>query len=175
MANLPSFFELATRSPGFYSSVPKTLTSVGNVGATTAFNPSTATSTASTAAQGMDPATIALSLGTSAVGSIASLFGADKAAKAAQQGAKETTKEGIARELSGFGLDYLTQRYNTGVGAAANRMNTLKEATDTAAFQAYNPALQNLRSNERFDRVQDYAARLSAAMPGYVSPVNLFG
>jgi hypothetical protein len=172
---MASFFGIDASSPGFYSSMPKVLPSVGNVGATTAFNPSTATSTASTAAQGMDPLTLALGLGSSVVGSVGSLFGANKTAKAAQQGSKEATKEGIARELSGFGLDYLTQRYNTGVGAAANRMNTLKDATDTAAFQAYNPALQNLRSNERFGRVQDYAARLSAAMPGYVSPLNLFG
>ena len=172
---MESFFG-ALASPSFWSNVPKTLASVGSVGATTAFNSSKgALAGASTAAKGMDPVTLALGLGSSVAGSIGSLFGGNQAAKAAKEGSREATKEGIARELSGFGLDYLTQRYNTGVGAAANRMNTLKDATDTAAFQAYNPALQNLRSNERFDRVQDYAARLSAAMPGYVSPVNLFG
>ena len=123
----------------------------------------------------MDPATLALGLGSSVIGGIGSAIAGDQAAAAAERAAKQKAKEDIAGQFAGFGLDYLTQRYNTGVGAAANRMNTLKDATESAAFEAYNPAAQNLRSNERFGRAQDYAARLSASMPGYVSPLNLFG
>jgi len=166
---MASFFETALNSPDFWANAPKSLPSVGNINTSTAFNPSTGG-----AAKGMDPATLALGLGSSIFGSIGSAIAGDSAADAARQAAKQATKEGIAREFAGFGFDYLTQRYNTGAGAAANRMNALKEAADTASFQAFNPAMQNLRSSDRFGKVQDYAARLSAAMPGYVSPLNIF-
>ena len=167
---MESFFGIDPSSPSFYSNMPKILPSVGKVNTNTVFGSSTGAPTP----KGMDP-TLAIGLGSSIIGSIGSAIAGDQAADAARQAAKQKTKEDIAGQFAGFGLDYLTQRYNTGVGAAANRMNTLKDATESAAFEAYNPAAQNLRSNERFGRAQDYAARLSASMPGYVSPLNLFG
>jgi len=154
----------------FWSNAPKSLPSVGPIKLDTAFGSSKAPSFGG----GMDPASI-LSIGSSLVSGIGGIFGAKSAEDAAIEGMKEKARGDLASNFAGFGLDYLTQRYNTGTGAAANRMNTLKEAADTAAFQAYNPAAQNLRSSDRFGKVQDYAARLSAAMPGYVSPLNLFG
>ena len=157
---MESFFGIDPSSPSFYSNMPTN----------TVFGSSTGAPTP----KGMDP-TLAIGLGSSIIGGIGTAIAGDQAADAARQAAKQKTKEDIAGQFAGFGLDYLTQRYNTGVGAAANRMNTLKDATESAAFEAYNPAAQNLRSNERFGRAQDYAARLSASMPGYVSPLNLFG
>jgi methyl coenzyme M reductase alpha subunit len=158
---MESFFGIDPSSPSFYSNMPTNTVFGSSTGATTP--------------KGMDPATLALGLGSSVIGGIGSAIAGDQAAAAAERAAKQKAKEDIAGQFAGFGLDYLTQRYNTGVGAAANRMNTLKDATESTAFEAYNPAAQNLRSNERFGRVQDYAARLSASMPGYVSPLNLFG
>ena len=114
-------------------------------------------------------------IASSAIGGLFGKSAAKEQAEAAKAASRERTTESLAKDFAGFGLDYLTQRYNTGAGAFANRMNALKEAQQTAAFEAYNPAVQNLRSNERFGRTQDYAARLSAAMPGYISPLNLFG
>jgi hypothetical protein len=99
---------------------------------------------------------------------------AEKAAEATKQAAKEATRRELAKEWAGFGFDYLTQRYNTGAGGAANRLNAFKQAQQEAEFQAYNPAMAINRGISRFDRVQDYASQLSAAMPGYVSPLNLF-
>ena len=157
---MESFFGIYPSSPSFYSNMPTNTVFGSSTGATTP--------------KGMDP-TLAIGLGSSIIGGICTAIAGDQAADAARQAAKQKTKEDIAGQFAGFGLDYLTQRYNTGVGAAANRMNTLKDATESAAFEAYNPAAQNLRSNERFGRAQDYAARLSASMPGYVSPLNLFG
>ena len=157
---MESFFGIDPSSPSFYSNMPTNTVFGSSTGATTP--------------KGMDP-TLAIGLGSSIIGGIGTAIAGDQAADAARQAAKQKTKEDIAGQFAGFGLDYLTQRYNTGVGAAANRMNTLKDATESAAFEAYNPAAQNLRSIERFGRVQDYAARLSASMPGYVSPLNLFG
>jgi methyl coenzyme M reductase alpha subunit len=157
---MESFFGIDPSSPSFYSNMPTNTVFGSSTGATTP--------------KGMDP-TLAIGLGSSIIGGIGSAIAGDQAADAARQAAKQKTKEDIAGQFAGFGLDYLTQRYNTGVGAAANRMNTFKDAAETVAFEAYNPAAQNLRSNERFGRAQDYAARLSASMPGYVSPLNLFG
>jgi hypothetical protein len=166
---MASFFETALNSPGFWANAPKLLPSVGNINTSTAFNPSTGG-----AAKGMDPATLALGLGSSLFGSIGSAIAGDSAADAAERAAKQKTKEDIAAGFRDFGLEFLGTRYKTGTGAAANRMNALKEAADAASFQAYNPAMQNLQSRERFNKLQNYAASLSAAMPGYVSPLNIF-
>jgi len=169
---MAGFFDGNVTSGSFFSGMPKEIfSSVGPIKLDTAFKPaSTGTSTGTS----MEPITAALGLGSSLIGSVGSALAGNAAADAAEQAAKQRTKEELSKQFAGFGLDYLTQRYNTGAGAAANRMNTLKETTDTAAFQAFNPAMQNLRSNERFGNVQEYAARLSAAMPGYVSPLNIF-
>jgi hypothetical protein len=109
---------------------------------------------------------------------IGGLFGksaAEQQAEALKAAARERTTESLAKDFAGYGLDLATTEYNQGPGEFAKRLNALKEAQQSAVFQAYNPAAQKLRSNERFGRVQDYAASLSAAMPGYVSPLNLFG
>jgi hypothetical protein len=131
----------------------------------------------------MDPISIGLGvagLGASIFGASAQQKAADKAAKATEEAARiaaastekaaETgAKAQIAGQLGGFGIDYLTQRYNSGAGGFANRWNALMDAQQDASFQANNPDLITLRS------VQKYSDRLSNAMPGYMPPTNLFG
>ena len=168
---MESFFGIDPSSPSFYSNMPKILPSVGKVNTNTVFG----SSTGATTPEGMDAATLALGLGSSVIGGIGSAIAGNQAADAARQAAKQTTKEAIADSFFKLGAGFLEKRYETGVGAAADRLNALKNASQIAMFEAYNPAAQNLRSNERFGRAQDYAARLSASMPGYVSPLNLFG
>jgi hypothetical protein len=161
------------------SSIPNT--SWQNVTAPVSYVGSTgATPTAST---GMDPISIGLGvagLGASIFGASAQQKAADKAAKATEEAARiaaastekaaETgAKAQIAGQLGGFGIDYLTQRYNSGAGGFANRWNALMDAQQDASFQANNPDLITLRS------VQKYSDRLSNAMPGYMPPTNLFG
>jgi hypothetical protein len=166
---MASFFETALSSPGFWANAPKLLPSVGNINTSTAFNPSTGG-----AAKGMDLATAGLGVTSAVAGGVGSYLAASAAQKAAEDAAKQQGRRDLAAQFFGIGADLAIQRYNTGVGAAANRMNVAKEAADMASFQAFNPAMQNLRSSDRFGKVQDYAARLSAAMPGYVSPLNIF-
>lgn len=131
---------------------------------------------------GMDP--FSIGLGVASIG--ASIFGASAQQKAAEQSAKATEEAArlaaatskkaaeaggavqIAGKLGGFGIDYLTQRYNTGAGGFANRWNALQDAGQDAMFQANNPDMISLRS------VQRYRDRLEGAMPGYMPPSNLF-
>jgi hypothetical protein len=131
---------------------------------------------------GMDP--FSIGLGVASIG--ASIFGASSQQKAAEESARATeeaakiaaasTKKAaeaggatqIAGKLGGFGIDYLTQRYNTGAGGFANRWNALQDAGQDAMFQANNPDMISLRS------VQRYRDRLEGAMPGYTPPSNLF-
>ena len=131
---------------------------------------------------GMDP--FSIGLGVASIG--ASIFGASSQQKAAEESARATeeaakiaaasTKKAaeaggatqIAGKLGGFGIDYLTQRYNTGAGGFANRWNALQDAGQDAMFQANNPDMISLRS------VQRYRDRLEGAMPGYMPPSNLF-
>lgn len=131
---------------------------------------------------GMDP--VSIGLGVASIG--ASIFGASTQANAAKQAAQETadatrfaaqqSKKAaeaagatqIAGKLGGFGIDYLTQRYNTGAGGFVNRWNALQDAEQNATFQANNPDMISLRS------VQHFRDRLENAMPGYMPPANLF-
>lgn len=171
--NTPSYFS----SPSFGSD---TTGAFGGTADALTSNPFTASPTAST---GMGP--LAIGLGLAGIGS--SIFGASAQQKAASQAARATeaaaktaaaatekaaetgAKAQIAGQLGGFGIDYLTQRYNSGAGGFANRWNSLMDAEQDASFQANNPDLITLRS------VQKYSDRLSNAMPGYMPPTNLFG
>lgn len=130
----------------------------------------------------MDPFSAIATIGSAAAG----LFGASssargteaaarEAAEATEQAQKTRSRQELAKEFGGFGYDYITQRYNTGAGAFANRWNALKDAQQMATFQAQNPDQINLRAAERFGRVHDYAAQLAASMPGYQPPIGLFG
>jgi hypothetical protein len=131
---------------------------------------------------GMDP--VSIGLGVASIGS--AIFGAsaqkqaaadsaratEEAAKRAEAATKAAAEAGgatqIAGKVGGFGIDYLTQRYNTGAGGFANRWNALQDAGQDAMFQANNPDMISLRS------VQRYRDRLEGAMPGYMPPSNIF-
>ncbi|RPJ30624.1 MAG: hypothetical protein EHM17_14435 [Verrucomicrobiaceae bacterium] len=131
---------------------------------------------------GMDP--FSIGLGVASIG--ASIFGANKQQQAAEKQAKATeeaakiaaastekaAKTGLqaqlAGQLGGFGLDYLTSRYEGGAGGALNRVNAARDAVQQANIQANNPSFNTLRSVER------YEDRLRNAMPGYQPPSALF-
>jgi hypothetical protein len=131
---------------------------------------------------GMDP--FSIGLGVASIG--ASIFGANKQQQAAERQAKATeeaakiaaastekaAKTGLqaqlAGQLGGFGLDYLTSRYEGGAGGALNRVNAARDAVQQANIQANNPSFNTLRSVER------YEDRLRNAMPGYQPPSALF-
>ena len=131
---------------------------------------------------GMDP--FSIGLGVASIG--ASIFGANKQQQAAERQAKATeeaakiaaastekaAKTGLqaqlAGQLGGFGLDYLTARYEGGAGGALNRVNAARDAAQQANIQANNPSFNTLRSVER------YEDRLRNAMPGYQPPSALF-
>lgn len=131
---------------------------------------------------GMDPVTIGL--GVASIG--ASIFGASKQEQAAQEQAKAVeeaaktsaaaTKKAaeigataqIAGKIGGFGLDYLTSRYEGGAGGALNRLNAARDIVQKANIEANNPAFNTLRSVERYEE------RLRNAMPGFMPPSALF-
>ena len=131
---------------------------------------------------GMDP--FSIGLGVASIG--ASIFGGNAQQNAARRQAKETAdatryaakqtkwaaKAGLqaqlAGQLGGFGLDYLTARYEGGAGGALNRVNAARDAAQQANIQANNPSFNTLRSVER------YEDRLRNAMPGYQPPSTLF-
>jgi len=131
---------------------------------------------------GMDPVSIGLgvaSIGSAIFGASAQKQAAEESARATEEAAKRaaaSTKAAaeaggatqIAGKLGGFGIDYLTQRYNTGAGGFANRWNALQDAGQDAMFQANNPDMISLRSVQRF------RDRLEGAMPGYMPPSNIF-
>lgn len=142
---------------------------------------STAASTTTTAKPtGMDP--FSIGLGVASIGtSIAGLFGqksaAEKQAEATEEAARiaaasteKAAKIGaeaqIAGKLGGFGLDYLTSRYEG--GKALNRINAARDFAQRANLEANNPSAIALRSVQRYDE------RLRGAMPGYMPPSNLF-
>ena len=131
---------------------------------------------------GMDP--FSIGLGVASIG--ASIFGANKQQQAAERQAKATEEAAkiaaastekaartglqaqLAGQLGGFGLDYLTARYEGGAGGALNRVNAARDAAQQANIQANNPSFNTLRSVER------YEDRLRNAMPGYQPPSALF-
>jgi hypothetical protein len=131
---------------------------------------------------GMDP--FSIGLGVASIG--ASIFGASKqqqaaekqaeateaaartAAAATEKAAKIGAQSQLAGQLGGFGLDYLTSRYEGGAGGALNRLNAARDAVQQANIQANNPSFNTLRSVER------YEDRLRNAMPGYQPPSALF-
>lgn len=142
-----------------------------------------ATSAASTPKPtGMDPFSIALGIGSLG----ASIFGgfqqksaaeeqadaareaADIAAKASEKAAKTAATAQLAGKIGGFGLDFLTSRYEGGAGAAMNRINTARDIAQRANLEANNPSLIALRSAERFED------RLRNAMPGFMPQTNVF-
>lgn len=144
---------------------------------------STAASTTTTAkTTGMGP--FSIGLGVANIGtSIAGLFGqksaAEKQAEATEEAARiaaasteKAAKIGaeaqIAGKLGGFGLDYLTSRYEGGAGGALNRINAARDFAQRANLEANNPSAIALRSVQRYDE------RLRGAMPGYIPPTNLF-
>lgn len=131
---------------------------------------------------GMDP--FSIGLGVASIG--ASIFGAnaqqnaarrqaaatEAAAREAAAATKESARIGaeaqLAGQLGGFGLDYLTARYEGGAGGALNRVNAARDVAQQANIQAFNPAFNTMRSVER------YEDRLRNAMPGYQPPSALF-
>ena len=131
---------------------------------------------------GMDP--FSIGLGVASIG--ASIFGAnaqqnaarrqaaatEAAAREAAAATKESARIGaeaqLAGQLGGFGLDYLTARYEGGAGGALNRVNAARDVAQQANIQAFNPAFNTMRSVER------YEDRLRNAMPGYQPPSTLF-
>jgi hypothetical protein len=141
------------------------------------------TSAASTAKPtGMDPFSIGLSL----LSTGASIFGgfqqksaaeeqadaareaADIAAKASEKAAKTAATAQLAGKIGGFGLDFLTSRYEGGAGASLNRINTARDIAQRANIEANNPSMIALRSAQR------YEDRLKDAMPGFMPATNLF-
>jgi hypothetical protein len=131
---------------------------------------------------GMDPFSIGLgvaSIGASIFGGNAQQNAARRQAAATEAAAREAaaaTKESarigaeaqLAGQLGGFGLDYLTARYEGGAGGALNRVNAARDVAQQANIQAFNPAFNTMRSVER------YEDRLRNAMPGYQPPSALF-
>lgn len=148
---------------------------------------STAASTTTTAKPtGMDP----LSIGLGIAGIGASIFGASAQEKAAQKQAAATEEAAriaaastekaakyglqaqLAGKLGGFGLDYLTARYESGPGAAASRMNAARDFTQRVNLEANNPSAIALRSAQRYeDRLRNAFGQDPV---GYVNPLNTF-
>lgn len=137
---------------------------------------STAASTTTTAkSTGMDPFSIGAAVLAPVIGGIFGQSAADKQAKATEEAAEkayQSTKEAakigaqaqIAGQLGGFGLDYLTSRYEGGAGGALNRINAARDFAQRANLEANNPSAIALRSVQRYDE------RLRGAMPGYMPP-----
>lgn len=162
------------------SSIPNT--SYLNVSSPVSSAGFTGSPTSSFKPTGMDP--FSIGLGVASIGtSIAGLFGqesaAGKQAKATEEAARiaaasteKAAKIGaeaqIAGKLGGFGLDYLTSRYEGGAGGALNRINAARDFAQRANLEANNPSAIALRSVQRYDE------RLRGAMPGYMPPSNLF-
>jgi len=130
----------------------------------------------------MDPLTAGLGIANIGT-SIAGLFGQKSAAekqadaveeaariagKSTKQAAKIGARAQIAGQLGGFGLDYLTSRYEGGAGGALNRINAARDYVQQANIEANNPSVVALRSVERYEN------RLRNAMPGYTPPNALF-
>lgn len=131
---------------------------------------------------GMDP--VSIGLGVASIG--ASIFGASAQQKAAEEQAqavedaakraaaatKQAAEIGAVAQLrgkqAGFGYDYLTSRYEGGAGGALARLNEARDLVQKANIQANNPAINTLRSVER------YEDRLRGAMPGFMPPSALF-
>jgi hypothetical protein len=162
------------------SSIPNT--SYLNVSSPVSSAGFTGSPTSSFKPTGMDP--FSIGLGVASIGtSIAGLFGqksaAEKQAEATEEAARiaaasteKAAKIGaeaqIAGKLGGFGLDYLTSRYEGGAGGALNRINAARDFAQRANLEANNPSAIALRSVQRYDE------RLRGAMPGYMPPSNLF-
>lgn len=136
-------------------------------------------SASSAASSAMGPLAIGATLLAPVIGGIFGQSAAQKqanataeAAEKAYQSTKEAAKIGakaqIAGQLGGFGLDYLTSRYEGGAGGALNRINAARDLVQRANIEANNPSLIAMRSVER------YEDRLRNAMPGYTPPSSLF-
>ncbi len=128
---------------------------------------------------GMDPFSIGAAVLAPVIGGIFGQSAAQKQAEATEEAARmaaQSTKEAarigakaqIAGQLGGFGLDYLTSRYEGGAGGALNRINAARDYVQRANIEANNPSVVALRS------VQRYEDRLRGAMPGFTPPSALF-
>lgn len=162
------------------SSIPNT--SYLNVSSPVSSAGFTGSAVSSAKPTGMDP--FSIGLGVASIG--ASIFGASQQQKAAEEQARATEEAAriaaatskkaaqigataqIAGKLGGFGLDYLTSRYEGGAGGALNRLNAARDVVQRANIEANNPAFNTLRSVERYEN------RLAGAMPGFVPPSALF-
>jgi hypothetical protein len=138
-----------------------------------------ASSASSAASSAMGPLAIGASILAPVIGGIFGQSAAQKQAQATEEAARmaaQSTKEAarigaqaqIAGQLGGFGLDYLTSRYEGGAGGALNRINAARDLVQRANIEANNPSLIAMRSVER------YEDRLRNAMPGYTPPSSLF-
>lgn len=127
----------------------------------------------------MDPFSIGAAVLAPVIGGIFGQSAAEKQAAATEEAARmaaQSTKEAarigaqaqIAGQLGGFGLDYLTSRYEGGAGGALNRINAARDYVQRANIEANNPSVVALRSVERYEN------RLRNAMPGYMPPSALF-
>lgn len=145
---------------------------------------STAASTTTTAKPtGMDPFSIGAAVLAPVIGGIFGQSAAkeqaaatEAAAEKAYQSTKEAARIGaqaqIAGQLGGFGLDYLTSRYEGGAGGALNRINAARDFAQRANIEANNPSLITMRSVERFeDRLRNAFGKEPL---GYANPFNTF-
>jgi hypothetical protein len=132
-----------------------------------------------TGASGVDPFSVGAAVLAPVIGGIfgqsAAQKQADATAKAAAEAREATEKAAkigaqaqIAGQIGGFGLDYLTSRYEGGAGGALNRINSARDYVQRANIEANNPSVVALRSVERYEN------RLRNAMPGYMPPSTLF-
>jgi hypothetical protein len=128
---------------------------------------------------GMGPLAIGAAIAAPVIGGFFGQSAADKQAtatakaaaearEATEKAAKIGAKAQIAGQLGGFGLDYLTSRYEGGAGGALNRINAARDYVQRANIEANNPSVVALRS------VQRYEDRLRGAMPGFTPPSALF-
>lgn len=132
-----------------------------------------------TGASGVDPISAGAAILAPVIGGIFGQSAAEKQAQATERAAeisraatekaaKIGAKAQIAGQLGGFGLDYLTSRYEGGAGGALNRINAARDYVQRANIEANNPSVMALRSVER------YEDRLRGAMPGFTPPSALF-
>lgn len=168
--SVPSYFS----SPSFGVDTSGAFAGVGNSLAS-----SPLASSSSVKPTGMDPFSIGAAVLAPVIGGIFGQSAAEKQAAATERAAeisraatekaaKIGAKAQIAGQLGGFGLDYLTSRYEGGAGGALNRINAARDYVQRANIEANNPSVVALRSVER------YEDRLRGAMPGFTPPSALF-
>jgi hypothetical protein len=169
-----------TSVPSYFSSPSFGVDTSGafaGVGSSLASSP--LASSSSVKPTGMDPFSIGAAVLAPVIGGIFGQSAAEKQAAATERAAeisraatekaaKIGAKAQIAGQLGGFGLDYLTSRYESGAGGALNRINVARDYVQRANIEANNPSVVALRSVER------YEDRLRGAMPGFTPPSALF-